>query len=112
MKTSKTSLRIISGALALSMVMAIPINASAEGKEEVIYVMAGADGTVNSVYAVNSFDGGDVSDYGDYSSVKLLNVDGNITQNGDEISFSSPENGKVYYQGTLTNTEIPWDISI
>lgn len=47
------------------MVMAIPINASAEGKEEVIYVMAGADGTVNSVYAVNSFDGGDVSDYGD-----------------------------------------------
>lgn len=74
--------------------------------------MAGADGTVNSVYAVNSFDGGDVSDYGDYSSVKLLNVDGNITQNGDEISFSSPENGKVYYQGALTNTEIPWDISI
>lgn len=105
-------MKIISGALALSMVTAMPLNASAESKEEVIYVMAGADGTVNSVYAVNSFDGGDISDYGDYSSVKLLNVDGNITKNGDEISFSSPENGKVYYQGTLADTEIPWNISI
>lgn len=105
-------MRIISGALALSMVMAIPLNVSSRSKEEVIYVMAGADGTVNSVYAVNSFDGGEIIDYGDYSSVKLLNVDGNITQNGDEISFSSPESGKVYYQGTLANTEIPWNISI
>ncbi|MGN1101205.1 MAG: hypothetical protein ACI4RG_03370, partial [Huintestinicola sp.] len=89
---------------------ALPVFAAE--KEEVIYVMAGADGSVNSVYAVNSFDGGDISDYGDYSDVKLLNIDGNITQNGDEISFSSPENGKVYYQGTLKNTEIPWNISI
>lgn len=90
MKTSKTSMKIISGALALSMVMAIPLNVSAEGKEEVIYIMAGADGTVNSVYAVNSFDGGDISDYGDYSSVKLLNVDGNITKNGDESGTAFP----------------------
>lgn len=108
----KTSMRIISSALALSMTAAIPLNVSAESKEEVIYVMAGSDGTVNGVYAVNCFDGGDISDYGDYSAVKLLNVDGNITQNGDEITFSSPENGKVYYQGTLAKNEIPWSISI
>ena len=108
----KTSTRIISGALALSMAAAIPLNASAAGKEEVIYVMAGADGTVNSVYAVNCFDGGIIQDYGDYSGVRLLNVDGRINQNGDEISFSSPKNGKVYYQGTLADAEIPWNISI
>ena len=41
-----------------------------------------------------------------------MNIDGAITQNGDKISFSSPDNQKVYYQGTLKNTEIPWDISI
>lgn len=27
-------------------------------------------------------------------------------------AVSSPENGRVYYQGTLTNAEIPWSISI
>lgn len=108
----KNSNKIISGIVALSLVSSCGVPVFAAEKEEVIYVMAGADGSVNSVYAVNSFDGGDITDYGDYTDVKLLNLDGNITQNGDEITFSSPENGKVYYQGTLKNSEIPWDISI
>ena len=108
----KNSNKIISGIVALSLVSSCGVPVFAADKEEVIYVMAGADGSVNSVYAVNSFDGGDITDYGDYTDVKLLNLDGNITQNGDEITFSSPENGKVYYQGTLKNSEIPWDISI
>lgn len=108
----KNSYKIISGILALSLVSACAMPVFAAEKEEVIYVMAGADGSVNSVYAVNSFDGGDITDYGDYTDVKLLNIDGNITQNGDEITFSSPENSKVYYQGTLKNSEIPWKISI
>lgn len=108
----KNSYKVISGIIALSIVSSCAIPAFAAEKEEVIYVMAGADGSVNSVYAVNSFDGGDITDHGDYTDVKLLNIDGNITQNGDEISFSSPENNKVHYQGTLKNTEIPWTISI
>lgn len=108
----KNSNKIISGIVALSLVSSCGVPVFAAEKEEVIYVMAAADGSVNSVYAVNSFDGGDITDYGDYTDVKLLNLDGNITQNGDEITFSSPENGKVYYQGTLKNSEIPWDISI
>ncbi|MGN0552904.1 MAG: hypothetical protein ACI4I1_05940 [Oscillospiraceae bacterium] len=108
----KKTYKIISGILALSLVSSYAMPVLAAEKEEVVYVMANADGSVNSVYAVNSFDGGDITDYGDYADVKLLNVDGNITQNGDEITFSSPEHGKVYYQGTLKNTEIPWDISI
>ncbi|MGN0598722.1 MAG: hypothetical protein ACI4JK_02405 [Oscillospiraceae bacterium] len=108
----KKSTKIISGILALSLVSSYAMPVFAAEKEEVIYVMAGSDGSVNSIYAVNSFDGGDITDYGDYTDVKLLNMGGNITQNGDEITFSSPENNKVYYQGTLKNTEIPWDISI
>ncbi|MGN0665274.1 MAG: hypothetical protein ACI4KF_01975 [Huintestinicola sp.] len=108
----KKSTKIISGILALSLVSSYATTVFAAEKEEVIYVMAGADGSVNNVYAVNSFDGGDITDYGEYTDVKLLNMDGTITQNGDEITFSSPEQDKVYYQGTLKNTEIPWDISI
>ncbi|WP_432649782.1 hypothetical protein [Huintestinicola sp.] len=108
----KNSYKIISKILALSLVSASAMPVFAAEKEEVIYVMSGADGSVNSVYAVNSFDGGDITDYGEYTDVKLLNIDENITQNGDEISFSSPENGRVYYQGTLKNAEIPWNISI
>lgn len=108
----KKSYKIISGILALSLVSAAAVPVCAAEKEEAIYVMAAADGSVKSVYAVNSFDGGDITDYGDYSDVKLLNIDGSISQNGDEITFSSPENKKVYYQGTLKNTEIPWNISI
>lgn len=108
----KNSYKIISGIVALCLVSSYAMPVFAAEKEEVIYVMAGADGSVKNVYAVNSFDGGDITDYGDYDDVKLLNIDGNITQNGDEITFSSPETGKVYYQGTLKNTEIPWNISI
>lgn len=108
----KNSNKIISGILALSLVSASAMPVFASEKEEVIYVMSGADGSVNSIYAVNSFEGGDITDYGDYDDVKLLNIDGNITQNGDEITFSAPGNGKVYYQGTLKNAELPWNISI
>lgn len=52
--------------------------------------------SIYKVYAVNSFDGGDIADYGDFSDVKQLNIDGEITQNGDKISFSSPDNQKVF----------------
>lgn len=108
----KRSYKIISGILALSLVSSCGAPVFAAEKEEVIYVMAGADGSIKSVYAVNSFDGGNITDYGDYTDVKLLNIDGNIVQNDDEITFSSLENSKVYYQGTLKNSEIPWSISI
>ena len=108
----KRSYKVISGLLALSLVTYTAVPVFASEKEEVIYVMANADGSVNSVYAVNSFNGGDITDYGDYTDVKLLNIGGSISQNGSEITFSSPENSKVYYQGTLENTEIPWKISI
>jgi len=108
MKISK----VISAILAASMLSGYTFTAYAAEKEEVVYVMTDADGSVDSVYVVNSFDGGNITDYGEYSNVKLLNSDGNITSSGDEITFSAPENQKVYYQGTLDGAEIPWVISI
>ena len=80
-------------------------------KEEVIYIITDASGKVTDMEAVNIFAGGDITDYGDYSDVKLLNTTDQITQNGNKITFSSSAE-KVYYQGTMKNTVIPWNISI
>lgn len=80
-------------------------------KEEVIYINLSSDGSVEDIYAVNSFSGGDIVDYGNYSSVKNLNTNDKISQNGDCITFSSTAD-KVYYQGQLNGVEIPWKISL
>lgn len=109
-------------ALTLSMCIAsgvtAPIYAStntttASEKEEVIYCIADANGDVSDVEVVNIFDSGNIVDYGDYSNVKMLTTNDEITQEDDKITFSTNvDNDNVYYQGTLNNAEIPWDIDI
>ena len=96
--------------------MALPaVTASAAeytgDKEEVVYVIADADGNVDRVDVVNIFGKGDVTDYGAYSSVKMLNTTDAITLDSDQVTFSTDKE-KVYYQGTLENVEIPWNISL
>lgn len=86
-------------------------NTEEKGKEEVIYIMTDANGDVENVNAVNIFAGGDVTDYGDYSSVKMLTTNDAINQDGDTITFSSDAD-KVYYQGTMKDAQTPWNIKI
>lgn len=80
-------------------------------KEEVVYIMTKADGSVENINVVNSFAGGNITDYGEYSHVKMLTTTDEIHQTGDKITFSSTGE-KVYYQGTVQDKEIPWQISI
>ncbi|MGN0445567.1 MAG: hypothetical protein ACI4IA_03320 [Acutalibacteraceae bacterium] len=54
---------------------------------------------------------GDVTDYGDYSAVQMLNTSDDISQDGDRITFSTAAD-RVYYQGKMKSTVIPWDISL
>lgn len=92
----------------------LPVNAassSANEKEEVIYIITDAQGKTNGVYAVNIWNGGDVTDYGDYSSVSILNTNDKVAIDGDKITFSS-DSDKVYCQGIMKDTQIPWNISI
>ena len=107
--------KITAAALSVLLLGSLIVPAFAEeaptGKEEVIYIMTDASGKVTDMEAVNIFAGGDITDYGDYSDVKLLNTTDQITQNGNKITFSSSAE-KVYYQGTMKNTVIPWNISI
>ncbi len=81
------------------------------GKEEVVYAMTDARGTLKSSEVVNIFGSGDITDYGDYSDVKMLNTSDRIKQDGDKITFSTDAE-RVYYQGTLDDAQLPWDISI
>ena len=105
--------------IASALVLLLAANAAApvfaeektSSKEEVVYIMTEADGTVKNVDIVNIFDGGDVVDYGNYSSVKMLTTKDEIHQSGDKITFSSSSD-RVYYQGAVENSEIPWNISI
>lgn len=93
----------------------IPVNAAEvndKAKEEVVYVNTDASGNVNEVNVVNIFGSGDVTDYGDYTSVKMLNTTDAITQDGDKVVFSTGAN-QAYYQGTMSpDTQIPWKIAL
>lgn len=111
--------RTLSAALAGLLVLnpAVPAfaaeasDAAPSEKEEIIYITLDAGGTPKSSYVVNSFSGGNITDYGDYASVKMLNTSDPIQQNGDTITFSTSA-PKAYYQGELTDPELPWNISL
>ena len=81
------------------------------GKEEVIYINLASNGSVKDVYAVNIFGSGDITDYGDYSSVEILNTTDDITMEGDRVTFKTDKD-RVYYKGKLDSAVIPWNITI
>lgn len=80
-------------------------------KEEVIYVTLDASGELVSAYAVNSFPGGEITDYGDYDSVRVLNTGDEIEYKGDVVNITTDAK-RIYYQGELKKVELPWDISL
>lgn len=84
---------------------------TASPKEEVVYGLLNLDGSVNNLYVVNIFNGGKVTDYGNYSEIQNMTSSEELTQKGDQITISTGAN-KFYYQGTLKNKELPWNISI
>lgn len=102
-------LTIVAGSTAVSGINAYAATGS-NGKEEVIYIMTDAAGDTENVNVVNIFGKGNITDYGNYSSVKMLNTTDDISKNGDKITFSTDKD-KVYYQGTMENVQIPWDIT-
>lgn len=111
----KNSKKIIAAILSVTLLgtAAAPVYAKPvpDKKQEVLYVMTDASGKVNDIEAVNIFPGGEITDYGDYTAVKVLNTTDDIKQEGDKISISSSAD-KVYYQGTMKAQKLPWDISI
>lgn len=94
-------------------VTAYAASASA-AKDENVYVTLDQDGSVSGVYVINEFSsesGGEISDYGEYSSIKNLTDEGELRMENGHITADMPK-GKFYYQGNMDSAELPWDISI
>ena len=107
----RTASVMLAGTMALSGGASVVMAAVPSEKEEVVYAMLDASGDVNGVYVVNSFSSGDIVDYGNYTNVRNLTTDDVIAQDGDEVTFHTDAD-KVYYQGDLETTDIPWKIAI
>lgn len=97
----------------LTIALSAPVAAAdaPSSKEEAVYGILGLDGSVESIYVVNSFAGGDILDYGSYAKVQNLTSSEKIEQNGDTITVHT-DSEKFYYMGTLDSKELPWKIGI
>lgn len=86
-------------------------------KDEVVYVNLTPEGETGTLFVVNNYDldrETQVTDYGDYLSVKNLTTTGELSRSGDAISFTAPA-GKFYYQGELDPSRtagLPWTVAV
>ncbi len=92
--------------LIISMLEAV-VPAFATEKEEVVYAGAGCTGTeVDGVYLVNTFEGGDIQDYGNYTSVHALNTEVQSVQFVITTPSIHVEEEKTVAEETETSTTI------
>lgn len=100
--------------LSLLLVLAL-FTGCAAAKEEVIYANLDASGDVEGVYAVNIFDVSDktvIVEHGTYTDVKNLVSRGEIVKTGDDSYTVEFGPGKLYLQGNLADTDLPWIFEI
>ncbi|MGN1203936.1 MAG: hypothetical protein ACI4SA_02660 [Lachnospiraceae bacterium] len=116
MKNTKKTAAVLSAVLFLTSAFPIPASA-AEGntpKEEVVYINLCEDGSVKEINVVNIFEPGDngsITDYGTYESVRNMTTTDAICYEGNTITISTDAD-KLYYEGRLKETDMPWNISI
>lgn len=113
----KQVMRYMAGAMAVTLLtgtvmgQAVLAEGTKKQKEEVVYIITDAQGAVDSVNVVNICGSGNITDYGDYSSVKMLTSTDPIKLDGDKVTFETDKE-QVYYQGTMEDARIPWNIAL
>lgn len=83
-------------------------------REEVIYSTLALSGEVEQIYTVNILnitEAGMLTDYGSYSSVKNLTSVDELNLMNDQVIINAMP-GRFYYQGNMTDKNLPWNISI
>lgn len=117
-KLTMKKIHLISMIIAmLFVVVCQPLSAfgkQAPQKDEVVYATLDADGHVNAIYVVNTFDikaAGTFTDFGDYISIQNLTDLSKIEQLSGKITFTASK-GKFHYEGTLAQTDLPWNFTI
>ncbi|HHT24214.1 MAG TPA: hypothetical protein GXZ76_01675 [Clostridiaceae bacterium] len=82
-------------------------------KSEVVYASLNSDGSAKEIYVVNRFSSqtaGELTDYGDYSSIQNLTMYGNVNQDADKIEINKGSEN-FYYKGKLKSDQLPWIFS-
>jgi putative membrane protein len=112
-KSSQVCAMALTATMICSSVMSATANAQTLSgqKEEVVYVNTDSNGNMTGTYVVNIFTDKDVTDFGDYSEVRNMNTQ-DVIQYKDGIVTVQNSADKLYYEGTLENAEIPWNINI
>lgn len=88
--------------------------AQVSGREEVIYAILGNNGAVRDIYSVNILDvtsPGKVTDYGRFDAVRNLTDTNAVTYDDGEVHVEAGR-GRLYYQGNMSDKNLPWDVSI
>lgn len=102
---------------AINSTLAAPPSTLLEGtceKQEVVYASMTAAGAVKSLYVVNELFSEEpvmVKDFGTYSEVVNLTDGTNIARESDSV-LCTVESESFAYQGNLTSTDLPWNVSI
>lgn len=97
--------------------LAAPPSTLLEGtceKQEVVHASMTAAGAVKSLYVVNELFSEEpvmVKDFGTYSEVVNLTDGTNIARESDSV-LCTVESESFAYQGNLTSTDLPWNVSI
>lgn len=105
----------------------IPLNVSGSNsydpvsKEETVYAVLGADGSVSSVVAVSLLDSGATTSVGVYEdiaeyvegSVQVLTPHVGLDVRGDKVILTTESSvSKVHYRGVPVNSELPFTFGI
>lgn len=122
MKRKRTAVLLMALLLLVSTPVAMAMDQGADspgkgvhsGKSEVVYAILEADGDQKEIYVVNKFSverPGKITDYGPYTRVKNLTDLTEIKLKGERVGFVASRD-LFYYQGTLKDRPLPWDIDI
>lgn len=122
MSLKRTGIMFLALLLLASTPVALPMAHGAEssgkgsysGKSEVVYASLEADGDPKEIYVVNKFSverSGKIIDYGPYTRVENLTDLTEMELDGQRVGFVTSKD-LFYYQGTLKDRPLPWDIDI
>lgn len=85
--------------------------AKSSKKEEVVYANLAENGDTKGAYVVNIFKDKKIVDYGNYENVINMNTNDILSYKDGTITGSNSAE-RLYYEGILEQTELPWKIHI
>lgn len=111
---TKPMILALSGLLLVSQTVQPVAAATSTAKEEVVYASLQPDGSTKEINVVNIVrpdSNGEITDYGTYTDVRNMTTTDAIDSEGDTQKIKTSAE-KLYYEGTLSDAQLPWQISI